>query len=82
MVNLKSKSKRAVQRRLPGHRTALHLENKLPGKARCARCGAELHGIPRRTRKLSKSQKTVNRMFGGHYCSRCAREELIRLNAQ
>ncbi len=49
-------------------------KKKMYGKPRCGGCGAELHGIPRNTRKLCKSQKTVNRPFGGHYCSRCMRE--------
>ncbi len=81
MVSLKSKSKRIVYRRLPGGRTVKHLESKIPSKAHCAKCGRELNGIPRRVRKLSKSERTVNRPFGGHYCSKCSREMIIKLNS-
>ena len=48
----KSKSKRVVQRRVPGGRTVVHREAKTPGKPVCAKCGAELHGIPKKVTKL------------------------------
>lgn len=42
----------------------------------CAICGKVLHGIPRldKIRKYSKSQRRVNRKYGGYLCSECARE--------
>ena len=42
----------------------------------CAICKRVLHGIPRlnKIRKVSKSQRRVNRKFGGYLCSKCARE--------
>jgi large subunit ribosomal protein L34e len=76
----KSKSKRIVYRRVPGGRTAKHYESKTPGKARCGKCGEELHGIPKKVKKLAKTEKTVNRPYGGHYCSKCAREKIIDLH--
>jgi len=77
MTTLKSKSKRIVSRRLPGGRIVQHREAKMKGKATCAKCGAELHGIPRDVSKASKSEKKVNRPYGGHYCSNCMREKII-----
>lgn len=76
----KSKSKREVYRRVPGGRTSKHYEKKIPGKPHCAVCGAELHGIPKNVKKHCKSEKTVNRPYGGHYCSKCMREKIISLN--
>lgn len=78
----KSKSKRVVYRRVPGGRTVKHFENKTPSKPQCARCGAELHGIPKNVKKSFKSERTVNRPFGGHYCSKCMRERIIELNTK
>ncbi len=68
--------RRRTFKRLPGGKTVKRVKGKMKGKARCGKCGAELHGIPRDTRKLSKSEKTVNRPYGGHYCSRCLREKI------
>ncbi|MFA5405986.1 MAG: 50S ribosomal protein L34e [Candidatus Nanoarchaeia archaeon] len=80
MTSLKSKSKRIVSRRLPGGKTVQHRESKMKGKATCAKCGAELHGIPRNVSKSCKSEKTVNRPFGGHYCSKCMREKITEIS--
>jgi len=76
----KSKSKRIIQRRTPGGKTVTHYENKTPSKAKCGNCGNELHGIPKNVKKLSKSERTVNRPYGGHYCSKCMREKIIQKN--
>jgi len=46
---------------------------------KCARCGAVLNGVPTtdyKRRKLPKSSKRPERMFGGFLCSRCLREAL------
>lgn len=76
----KSKSKRMIQRKGPGNKTLNHLEHKTKSKPHCAKCGAELHGIPKNIKKVSKSERTVNRPYGGHYCSKCMRQKIIELN--
>ncbi len=76
----KGKKKKQVQRRLPGNKTVTHYERKMTGKQVCAKCGAELHGLPRNTRWLSKTEKSVNRPYGGHYCSKCSREKIIEIS--
>jgi large subunit ribosomal protein L34e len=46
---------------------------------KCARCGAVLNGVPAtdyERRKLPKSSKRPERMFGGFLCPRCLREVL------
>jgi large subunit ribosomal protein L34e len=48
---------------------------RVSGKARCAICGAELHGIPRK-RRLAKSKRSIRRPWGGYLCSRCSRKAL------
>lgn len=50
---------------------------KLGKYAHCAICKKQLHGVPRKNhRKLSKSEKKPNRIFGGYLCSSCSREKL------
>ncbi len=63
-------------------------KKKKPSKARCAMCGGGLHGVPRRSisdmRKLAKTQKRPERMFGGVLCANCVRDlvkEKIRLES-
>ena len=76
----KSKSKRIIQRKVPGGRTVTHYENKIPSKAKCGNCGTELHGIPKNVKKLAKTERTVNRPYGGHYCSKCMRAKIIEIS--
>lgn len=77
---IRSKSKRSIQRKLPGGKTVKHYKGKTKGKAICANCGKQLHGIPTNAAKMPKSVKTVNRPYGGHYCSKCTRAKIIELN--
>lgn len=76
----RTRSWKKVQTRVPGGESRTFLKKELPGKAVCGVCGNELHGIPRekpiRFKNLSKSQRTVNRKFGGELCTKCAREKL------
>jgi len=66
------------KRRLPSGRSVLRIKRKKPGIARCANCGKPLHGIsrlhPAEMRKLAKTEKRIERAFGGYYCSACSRE--------
>lgn len=49
-------------------------------KHRCARCGREMHGMPRllegKMSKIAKSKKMPERIYGGYYCASCTREIL------
>ena len=38
---------------------------------KCALCDAKLHGVPRDKRKLSKTEKRLERVFGGVLCAKC-----------
>ncbi|HKZ45343.1 MAG TPA: 50S ribosomal protein L34e [archaeon] len=65
------------KKRLAGGRVALRVKREKAGFVRCAKCGKVLHGIPRLhtvgMRRLAKTEKRVNRPFGGYYCSSCCR---------
>jgi len=66
----------------PGGRLSLHVMKKKVGKARCAVCGAELHGVPTlpyaKFRNLSKTEKRPERPFGGVLCPECLRRAIVR----
>ncbi len=71
---LRSRGVRRVYRRTPGGRTVIHYDRLRKAKARCAICGRELGGVPidaMELRKLPKSLKRPERMFGGVLCPSC-----------
>ena len=55
-------------------------EKKRSAKHKCPRCGREIHGMKRflegKMRKISKTEKRPQRIFGGYYCANCVREIL------
>jgi len=71
----RSRSLRRVYVRLPGGDTVIHYEKRRPGPARCAICGRPLNGVPRlrpvELRKLPKTAKRPERMYGGVICPEC-----------
>ena len=86
--SLRTRSKKRVQKRVPGGRTAIHYEKEKSKPAKCSRCGQMLHGIPRchpsELRKLTRSQRRIMRMYGGQLCANCLREllkEAVRIAA-
>jgi large subunit ribosomal protein L34e len=81
----RSRSKRRIQKKMPGGRTKLVYSAKKPGLPRCSLCGEELKGIPRlsanQAKNAPKSRKRPQRPYGGFLCARCAREK-IRIEAR
>jgi large subunit ribosomal protein L34e len=74
------KSRKGYKRksfRTPMGENRLRYERRKPSKAHCARCGGILSSIPRdipiRIRKMTRSQRTVAREFGGVLCGRCVK---------
>ncbi len=65
--------------RTPGGRVKeVYLKPKT-GKHVCALCGKQLHGVPHgkrpsEVRKLSKTERRPERIFGGVLCSECTRK--------
>ncbi|NPA86970.1 MAG: 50S ribosomal protein L34e [Candidatus Diapherotrites archaeon] len=67
-----------VKVRTPGGRVVFHFRREKPGKHVCALCGRPLHGVPHgrrpvEVRKLSKTERRPERIFGGVLCADCAR---------
>ncbi len=68
-----------VYRRTPGGRVVIHFRRKKTGKHVCALCGRPLHGVPHgrrpsQVRKLAKTERRPERVFGGVLCADCARK--------
>jgi len=72
--------KARVKKRTPSGKIVLVEKRKKPSSIKCAICKKPLHGIPRMTssklRKLPKSKRRVERMYGGYLCAKCAKEIL------
>ncbi len=53
------------------------MKSKKPSHAKCALCGGKLNAVPKRgvsaMRKLAKTQKRPQRVFGGVLCGSCTR---------
>lgn len=73
----KSRSKRRVYITTPGGKNKISYRQKKPGIAQCAKCGANLSGIPRATKaelvNMPKTKKRPERPYGGNLCSKCFR---------
>lgn len=76
----RSRSKRRVQKKMPGGETKQVYVNRKPSLHKCGCCGAELKGIPRlsamKAKNIAKSKKKVERPYGGFLCAKCARERI------
>lgn len=59
----------------------LHLK-KAGTRPKCGDCGIALPGLaalrPRQYASATKTQKTVNRAYGGSLCSNCVKEKIVR----
>jgi large subunit ribosomal protein L34e len=75
--SLRTRSRRRQHLRLPGGRIETHFRREKIGASYCIRCGQMLLGVPRLTssklRKLSASQRRVERIYGGQLCHSCIR---------
>ncbi len=70
-----------VYRRTPGGRVVTHFRREKTGKHVCALCGRPLHGVPHgrrpsQVRKLAKTERRPERVFGGVLCAECTRRIL------
>ncbi|RMF89678.1 MAG: 50S ribosomal protein L34e [Methanobacteriota archaeon] len=79
MVAPRLRSRSLVKKRktTPGGRRVVHYRKKPSAYARCAGCRRTLLGVPRKdVKKLTRSQRTPSRPYGGNLCSRCMRRVL------
>lgn len=76
----RSRSLRRVQKRMPGGRTRQVYVKRKPDVQICAFCSAELKGMPRlrpvQARNTPRTNKSVERIYGGYLCAACVREKL------
>ncbi|MEN2974760.1 MAG: 50S ribosomal protein L34e [Candidatus Caldarchaeales archaeon] len=76
--SLRTRARKKKYVRTPGGRVRVIIRDEKRGFHHCARCGAIIHGIPRvKDYKLSYSERTVERYYGGVLCQNCL-EQLIR----
>jgi large subunit ribosomal protein L34e len=77
----KSRSKRRIYRRTPGGRVVIHYVKRRPSRAVCGNCRTLLAGVPAvrgtEMRRIPKSSKRPERMFGGTLCSPCSKRVII-----
>lgn len=85
---LKSRSYKKNYRRTPGGRTVVHYEKRKNTPMKCGKCGNILAGVPVKDserRKLPKSLKRPERMFGGVLCSKCLKiilKKIVRSSSE
>ncbi len=81
MVRRKDRTTKVIRTsvKTPGGKKKLHVcRKKGKGKAKCALCNAELHGV---RQESAKSKKRTTRIFGGHLCHNCV-ERIITFAAR
>jgi large subunit ribosomal protein L34e len=64
-------------KRTPGGRVVVHYTKPNHKVQKCAQCGKDLHGVPRKStlkQTASKSERRPSRPYAGVLCSRCSRE--------
>lgn len=77
--SLRTGGRKTKQHSVPGGRRKVSYTKEKISSPKCSNCGRRLGFLPRSTsqiRKLSKSKKTVSRMYGGQLCHRCLRDAL------
>ena len=76
----RSRSYRREKITTPGHNKVVHYHRKKPTYAKCGVSGDKLSGLPLLRSsyysRLSKSQKTINRKYGGVYSPKVVRSAL------
>ncbi|MDH5438630.1 MAG: 50S ribosomal protein L34e [Candidatus Bathyarchaeota archaeon] len=78
--SLRTRSRKRRSLRMPGGSTKTHYKREKTSVSRCSRCGQALSGVPHSTpselRKLTASQRRLERVYGGQLCHNCVRELL------
>lgn len=67
-----------IKKRTPSGKSVIRRGRRKPSIAKCAACGAPLHGMPRlrpsKLKNVPKSKRRPNRPYGGYLCTRCMRD--------
>ena len=76
----RSRSYKRIKKRLPSGKMTIHFVKKKVNATVCAVCKIRLNGvksaIPAKLKKMSKSKKTVCRLYGGYLCTKCVRTNI------
>lgn len=77
---LRSRSLGRHKVKLPGNTSTIHYEKRRPSAQKCPITGMEIHGVPRarqaEVRHTTKSQRSPNRMYGGHYSHKAVKDAI------
>jgi len=82
MTSPRDNTKSAIWKkvRVPSGVSRLHIKRKKVNAAHCKECGKELGGVPNlrsyQMRKLAKTEKRPERMYGGVLCGNCVKEKI------
>ncbi len=75
------KSLRKIFKKVPGGKLKIHYEKRKPARAKCASCGKPLAGVPKerpyKMKKLPKTKKRPQRIYGGILCHSCTKSKII-----
>ncbi len=78
--SLRTRSEKKRFLLLPGGRTEIHRKCEKIGVSHCTRCGRTLSAVPRlipsSLRKLSATQRRLDRMYGNQLCHSCLQDLL------
>ena len=81
MVRPTLRSGKRKYRKTVSGKITIYRPGKKTSPPKCARCDNLLPGVAKGTRvevrRLTKSQRTPNRPFGGNLCSPCTRRKII-----
>jgi large subunit ribosomal protein L34e len=76
----RTRSRKRLQKRLPGGGATTHYKKEKTGTSHCVRCNRVLPGVPKLSQskmgKLTASQKRIQRTHGGQLCHVCLQELL------
>jgi len=70
-MSRRTHSKSRIPKKTPKGRNVVHYVDKSPQIAKCAKCKGPILGLSRKMKKAAKSQKNINRPYGGYLCSKC-----------
>ncbi len=81
MVRRSERSKKRVSYRSPGGKLRTRTKREKMNAPKCAVCGVKLKGTASNPRKVRKTERRPERIFGGNLCHKCA-ERVVMYRAR
>ncbi|MBS7616741.1 50S ribosomal protein L34e [Candidatus Bathyarchaeota archaeon] len=76
----RTRSRKRINKALPGGRQGTHYKSEGASYAVCRLCSKPLAGIPQlslsKIRKFNRTKRRIQRMYGGQLCHNCLRTAL------